>query len=42
MLGHKSIKTTQHYAKILDKKVSADMENLKILLENKKVVRKLG
>jgi site-specific recombinase XerD len=41
MLGHKSIKTTQHYAKILDKKVSADMENLKILLENKKVVRKL-
>ena len=42
MLGHKSIKTTQHYAKILDSKVSADMENLKILLENKKVVRKLG
>ena len=42
MLGHKSIKTTQHYAKILDKKVSADMENLKILLENKKVVRKSG
>ena len=42
MLGHKSIKTTQHYAKILDKKVSADMENLKILLENNKVVRKLG
>ena len=42
ILGHKSIETTQHYAKILDKKVSADMENLKILLENKKVVRKLG
>lgn len=42
MLGHKSIKTTQHYAKILDTKVSADMENLKILLKNKKEVRKLG
>ncbi len=25
MLGHKSIKITQHYAKIMDKKVSADM-----------------
>jgi site-specific recombinase XerD len=25
MLGHKSIKITQHYAKIIDKKVSADM-----------------
>lgn len=35
MLGHKSIKTTQHYAKILDKKVSADMENLKNILKNK-------
>ena len=33
MLGHKSIKTTQHYAKILDKKVSADMEKLKNLLK---------
>ena len=30
MLGHKSIKITQHYAKILDKKVSADMELLRI------------
>ena len=33
MLGHKSIKTTQHYANILDKKVSADMEKLKNLLK---------
>ncbi len=28
-LGHKSLKTTQHYAKILDKKVSDDMQALK-------------
>mgnify|MGYP003608794966 CR=1 FL=1 len=32
MLGHKSIKTTQHYAKILDKKVAEDMGILKSLL----------
>ena len=29
MLGHKSIRTTQHYAKILDKKVSDDMTALR-------------
>lgn len=29
MLGHTSIKTTQHYAKILDKKVSNDMQLLR-------------
>lgn len=37
MLGHRSIRTTQHYAKILDKKVSYDMEQLKEILALKAV-----
>ena len=32
MLGHTNIRTTQHYAKILDMKLSEDMANLKIRL----------
>lgn len=35
MLGHKSIKQTQHYAKILDIKISEDMQLLKQKFENR-------
>lgn len=35
MLGHKSIRTTQHYAKITDTKISNDMSNLENILERK-------
>jgi site-specific recombinase XerD len=35
MLGHKNIRTTQHYAKILDSKVGQDMDNLRLKLESK-------
>ncbi len=42
MLGHKSIKTTQHYAKILDAKVSEDMQMLKEKLDfGKKSAKKV-
>lgn len=36
MLGHKSIKQTQHYAKIVDFKVSEDMRALRTKMKNRK------
>ena len=35
MLGHQDLRTTQHYAKIVDRKISNDMKALKIKLEEK-------
>ena len=35
MLGHKDLRTTQHYAKIVDKKVGNDMEDLRRKIEIK-------
>lgn len=36
MLGHKSIRTTQHYAKVIDRKVGDDMQALKYKLNQEK------
>ncbi len=35
MLGHKSVRTTQHYAKILNRKVSEDMQILRRKFEER-------
>jgi integrase len=42
MLGHKSIKQTQHYAKIVDMKISEDMMNLKNKLYPKDLISRGG
>ena len=42
MLGHTSIKMTQHYAKILDSKVSNDMNILKEKLAQKELKMKIS
>jgi site-specific recombinase XerD len=39
MLGHKDLKSTQHYARIVDQKVGADMAILHTKLENKMAFR---
>lgn len=41
MLGHTSIKTTQIYAKVVEKKVSDDMQMLSALLTSKATISKL-
>jgi site-specific recombinase XerD len=43
MLGHKSVRTTQHYAKIIDRKVSDDMQLLreKFAAKSSKIVNPL-
>lgn len=40
MLGHKNLRTTQHYAKILNRRVSDDMQMLKEKLQQKDVLHK--
>ncbi|MGJ1536286.1 site-specific integrase [Sphingobacterium multivorum] len=42
MLGHTDIKTTQHYAKLLDNRVAVDMDRLERKIENKPVPANQG
>jgi site-specific recombinase XerD len=41
MLGHKNLRTTQHYAKVLDRKVSEDMQILRDKFINKQSILNL-
>jgi hypothetical protein len=41
MLGHKNLRTTKHYAKVLDKKVSEDMKILKEKFSNRLINNEL-
>ncbi|GIQ61247.1 hypothetical protein Flavo103_43820 [Flavobacterium collinsii] len=42
MLGHKNLRTTQHYAKVLDRKVSDDMMILKQKYGNNQAILALA
>lgn len=42
MLGHKSIKTTQHYSKVLDQKISEDMHALRLIYSAKNQLQQSG
>ncbi|WP_300439363.1 site-specific integrase [Christiangramia sp.] len=39
MLGHQDLRTTQHYAKIVDRKISDDMKALKLKLAEKEAAK---
>lgn len=40
MLGHRNLKTKQHYAKILNRRVSEDMQMLREKLKSKNALHK--